>query len=118
MANCEDLRPGDEVWIKEPTHIYGKVVGPRPGDATLPRDKQAWMVQILPRIQYLPPDRFELVDRPKDPNAPHDYPSKEWFDELAASYDSGTRWLANNSDTKAMNEFVESLRKLGFITPK
>ena len=118
MANYKDLNPGDEVWIKHPSHIYAKVVGPRPGDAELPPEQQTWRVEILARTQYLPPDDFELVHPPKDPKAPHKYMSKEWVEELDAFHDSATRYLANNGDQAAMTASLESLRKLGFVTPK
>lgn len=118
MANYKDLKPGVEVWIKEPKNIYAKVVGPRPGDADLPPEDQTWQVTILSSTQYLPPDHLELANPPKDPNAPHQYMSKEWMRELAAFNDSAARYLADNSDTAAMRESIESLRKLGFIKQK
>jgi hypothetical protein len=118
VANYKDLKPGDEVWIKEPSHIYARVIGPREGDAELPPEERMWRVEILPRTQYLPPDHFELVHPPKDPNAPHKYMSKEWVEELDAFHDSATRYAADNSDKTSMTASLESLRKLGFIKPK
>lgn len=118
MADYKDLRPGDEVWIKEPSHIYARLVGPRLGDKDLIPEEQLWRVEIMPCTQYLMPADFELVHPPPDPNAPHKYMSKEWLEELAAFHDLATRYLANNADKAAMKASVESLRKLGFVKPK
>lgn len=118
MANYKDLKPGDEVWIKEPRHIYARVVGPRPGDAALPPEEQTWGVEILPGTQYLPPDYFELVHPPPDPNAPLKYMSKEWVAEFDAFNDSASRYLADSSDKAAMAASLESLKKLGFVKPR
>ncbi len=117
MANHKDLKKGEEVWIRRPSHIYAKVIGPRPGDASLPPEEQTWMLEILPCTQYLRPEDFELVDPPKDPNAPHKHMSKEWVHELEIFNDSATRYLANQNDKAAMHASLESLRKLGFVRP-
>jgi hypothetical protein len=117
VANHKDLKSGDEVWIKEPSHIYAKVVGPRPGDARLPAEEQMWRVEILPVTQYLHPDHFELVHPPKDANAPHRHMSREWVEELGAFHESASRYLADGNK-EAMNAAMESLRKLGFVKPR
>lgn len=117
MANWKDLKSGDEVWIKEPSNIFAKVIGPRPGDHGLPPEKQMWKLEVLPTFQYLPPDRFELVHPPKDPNAPRKYMSKEWVKELSLFGESASRYLADNSDRDAMKAAIESLRKLGYVKP-
>jgi len=118
VAHYKDVKIGDEVWIKEPSHIYAKVTGVRQGDAELPLEERRWKIEIRPSTQFLLPGDFELIHPPTDPDAPHKYLSKEWTEELAAFRDSATRYLANNADETAMTRTQESLRKLGFIKPK
>jgi hypothetical protein len=118
MATFKDLKSGDEVWIKKPSNIYGKVIGPRPGDAGLPPEEQLWTVEVLPYTQYLHPEHFELVHPPKDPNEPHEYTSKEWAEEFSIFNAAASRYLADNNDKAAMIEANEALRKLGFVKNK
>src|SRR5574340_329656 len=115
VANQEDFKPGDLVWIKNPhNYVHAKVIGLRPGAGSLPED-QLWELEVLPRKLYLRADDFEPVHPPKDPNAPLKYMSREWVEQLAAFNDSAARYLADNNDKAAMKAALESLIKLGYV---
>jgi hypothetical protein len=43
--------------------------------------------------------------------------SKEWMAELKRFVDAGQRFVANNNDRAAFDEFSEAGRKLGWIVP-
>jgi len=43
--------------------------------------------------------------------------SPEWIAELNRMIEAGERWMSNNNDEAAWDQFMESSSRLGFIVP-
>jgi hypothetical protein len=108
------LKEGQQVLIKNPRSLVGTVLRERPGDRDLPEGERRYMVHIPGGDYFYLPSDLEPVE--ESSNTPVKY-GAEWSAELARWVDAGQRWLADNNDRAAWDEFSESGSKLGFFVP-
>ena len=111
------LKKDQEVLIKKPGILAGKVIGPRPGDVGLSEEETHYRVQICaeePRY-YLSAD-LEPLQQPSGSGKLERY-SKEWLDELKQFNKIGRQFLANPKDKNLVRQWAESGTKLGLYIP-
>ena len=108
------LEEGQQVLIKNPRALVGIVLKQRPGDKDLPEDQRRYIVRISEDERLYLPSDLEPVQQPNSVLVRY---SPEWMAECERWIDAGRRWMANNNDRAAWDEFAESGSKLGFFIP-
>jgi hypothetical protein len=106
------LKEGQQVVIKNPGPLMGIVVRARSGDKGLPEEQKLYLVQIPPK-RY----RRSALEPVQQSSETLGRGSREWLAEMRGLIESGQRWLANQNDSAARDQFVESGRKLGIFIP-
>lgn len=108
------LKQGQEVLIKAPGTLIGKVVRPRPGDSGLPDEQTHYLVKIEPRY-YLRSNLEPVEERRSSPRL--ERYSREWMDELGRFNEAGRQFFADPQNKSLLANWVESGAKLGLFFP-
>ena len=108
------LKEGQEVLIKTPGMLVGKVVRPRPGDFGLPEEQTHYLVQMEPR--YFLRSHLEPVEEPASGQRLERL-SREWIDELGRFNEAGRQLSIDPQNKSLFAYWVESGTKLGLFIP-
>ena len=108
------LKEGQEVLIKTPGILVGKVVHPRPGDFGLPEEQMHYLVQMEPR--YFLRSHLEPVEESARGQR-LERPSREWVEELGRFNEAGRQFFTDPQNESFFANWVESGRKLGLFIP-
>jgi len=108
------LKKGQEVLIKPPGILVGKVICQRSGDSGLPEEQTHYRVQIEPRY-YLSGD-LEPVE--EDSSSPRlERGSREWIVALGRFNEAGRQFFKDPQNKNILAIWVESGTKLGLSIP-
>ncbi len=105
------LKEGQQVLIKNPRNLVSTVVQQRPGDRDLPEKKRRYLVKIEDELYFHHDDIEALAEPSKDLLRC----SPEWLAEFQRCLAAGHRFVANNKDMDALQEFSEAGTKVGLV---
>jgi hypothetical protein len=110
--NLMPFKKGQEVLIKNPGTLVGKVISQRSGDSGLPEEQTHYRVQIQPRY-YLSGD-LEPVE--EDSSSPRlERGSGEWLEALGRFNEAGRQLLTDPQNNSLLANWGESGTKLGLL---
>jgi hypothetical protein len=105
------LKEGQQVLIKNPRNLVGTVVQQRPGDRDLPEENRRYLVKIEDEL-YFHLNDIEALAEPSKELVRY---SPEWLAEFQRCLAAGQRFVANNKDMDALQEFSEAGTKVGLV---
>jgi hypothetical protein len=106
------LKEGQQVLIKNPRALVGTVVAARPEQPGVAEEDRLYKVHIDDTCICRNAD-LQAVNE----STQMDLNSLEGNAELRRMSEALEKWLANNNDRAAWDQFAESGRKLGIILP-
>jgi hypothetical protein len=106
------LKPGQEVRIKNPNYMVGKIVRLTDSEP----DGDFYLVEIEPRKLRLRASSFEVIEEPQPETKPKPG-SWEWIAEARRAPAILQAAIDNPDDPTARNAMVETLDRLGLIMP-
>ena len=106
------LKEGQQVLIKNARALVGTVVPARPEQPGVAEEDRLYKVRIDDTCVCRNAD-LQAVEESTE----MDLYSREGSAELQRMREALEKWLANNSDRAAWDQFAESGRKLGIILP-
>jgi hypothetical protein len=112
--NFMPLKEGQELLIKRPGTLIGRVVRPRPGDFGVPEEQTHYLVQIEPR--YFLRSHLEPVEEPTSGQRLERL-SREWIEELGRFNEAGRQFFTDPQNESFFANWVESGTKLGLFIP-
>lgn len=107
------LKKGQEVLIKNPGILVGKVISQRSGDSGMPEEQTHYRVQIEPR--YCLSGDLEPVEAHSSPRL--ERYSREWIEELGRFNEAGRRFFTDPQNKNLLANWAESGTKLGLFIP-